>query len=228
MSNLIAIVPARKESRRIQDKNTLPFADSNLLIHKLRQLKRVKEISEIYVSSEDDTILRMAKNEGAIVLKRPEKYAEKSCLFAEFVEYICREVKGEHILWACVTSPFITPEIYDDAIKIYQEKIEERYDSLITVQSHKRYILDKNGSINYRKGMRHVDSEYLPDLFLFTNGIELAPREKMIQWRYTWGHIPFMYEVDKKAGMDISDQFDYEVARLIWEQEQRRSSEWEK
>lgn len=45
MENIItAVIPARAGSRRLKNKNILPFADSNLLIHKIRQLKKVKGV----------------------------------------------------------------------------------------------------------------------------------------------------------------------------------------
>ena len=57
---LTAIIPVRAGSRRLHNKNILPFGDSNLLVHKIRQLKAVKSIDEIVVSSDSDVMLEMA------------------------------------------------------------------------------------------------------------------------------------------------------------------------
>ena len=43
----LAIIPVRAGSRRLPNKNILPFGDSNLLVHKIRQLKKVVLIDEI-------------------------------------------------------------------------------------------------------------------------------------------------------------------------------------
>lgn len=217
MRSITAVVPARKEKSRLLDKNILPFGESNLLLHKIRQLKKVQEVNEIVVSSEDKDILEMAEAEGVAALRRPQIYAEREKPFAKFVEYICGQLESGHILWACVTSPFITEKDYTDAIALYFDKLNEGYDSLVTVKKLKRYILDKNGAVNFKRGVQHKNSEDLSDLYLFTNGIVLAPREKMIEWKYNWGHIPYMLEVSKKKGIDISDQYDYEVAKLIYQ-----------
>lgn len=215
---ITALVPVRKENTRLIDKNILPFGESNLLLHKLRQLKSVNYINRIVVSSEDDTILNMAKAAGVTALKRPQKYADRSEPFGRFVEYICNELSGEHILWACVTAPFVESDIYEDAIRTYFEKLEEGFDSLISVMKLRRFVLDENGAVNFRRGLRHKNSEDLSGLYLYTNGIVLAPREKMIQWKYNWGYIPYRYEVDKKVGIDISDSYDYRVACLLKEE----------
>ena len=216
---IIAIVPARKESSGLIDKNILPFGNSTLLEHKLTQLKKVTQISEIVVSSDDDTILELSKKRGVSVLKRPEEYASRECPFGRFVEYICGQVDGEDVLWACCTSPFVSEELYSKAIEIYLSKLYEDYDSLISVQRLNRFVLDKNGPVNYQKGLRHKNSDQLNDLLLFTNGVVIAPREKMIEWKYIWGNVPYLLEVDKKTGIDISDQFDYDIARFYFEQE---------
>lgn len=218
--NLItAIVPVRKEKRRLKNKNTLPFGSSNLLLHKLQQLKKVKRIDQIVVSSEDDEILKTANSVDVITIKRPPEFADQNIPFGYFVEHICNQVSSEHILWACVTAPFIEAEMYEEAIDLYLNKLEDGYDSLISVHKLKRFILDANGSVNFKRGLQHRNSEDLPSLFLYTNGIVLAPREKMIEWKYNWGHVPYMFEVDKKAGLDISDYYDYHIACLLNQEE---------
>ena len=54
---ITAIVPVKGNSTRLPNKNILPFGDSNLLLHKLDQLKQVKEITDIVVSSDSDEML---------------------------------------------------------------------------------------------------------------------------------------------------------------------------
>ena len=215
---ITAIVPVKKESSRLKDKNILPFGEKTLLEHKLMQLKNVKQISEIVVSSDDDYILDISKTYGVTVLKRPKEFASRECPFGRFVEYICGQVGGEDILWACCTSPFVDEKLYSDAIEIYKDKLYEDYDSLISVQKLNRFVIDRNGPVNYQKGLKHKYSDQLNELLLFTNGVVIAPRKKMIEWKYIWGNIPYLFEVDKKTGIDISDQFDYDIAKFFLKQ----------
>ena len=62
--SLTAIIPVRGGSRRLPNKNILPFGDSNLLVHKIRQLKQVDGINTIVVSSDSDVMLEMANQEA--------------------------------------------------------------------------------------------------------------------------------------------------------------------
>ena len=68
---ITAIVPVKGNSTRLPNKNILPFGDSNLLLHKLDQLKQVKEITDIVVSSDSDEMLEMAEKVGVTAMKRP-------------------------------------------------------------------------------------------------------------------------------------------------------------
>ncbi|HAP22259.1 MAG TPA: acylneuraminate cytidylyltransferase [Lachnospiraceae bacterium] len=216
---LTALVPARKEIKKVKDKNILPFGKSTLLEHKLEQLKKVPSIDNIIVSTDDKNIAQIAVNSGVKVFMRPGKYASPDCPFSAFVEYICSELPGNDILWSCVTAPFIDETDYENAIALYRQILHEGYDSLITVTKLNRHILDINGAVNFQRGIRHKNSEDLNGLLLFTNGIVIAPREKMIAWKYHWGHIPYMVEVTPKKGIDIIDYYDYEVACALYEKD---------
>lgn len=96
-----AIIPVRAGSQRIKNKNILPFGKSNLLIHKIRQLKQVSLINSIVVSSDCDLMLDMAKSEGVVTHKRLVEYAdEKTYSFNEVVVNIVEAIEGDHIIWS--------------------------------------------------------------------------------------------------------------------------------
>ena len=61
MKTITAIIPVRAGSTRLKNKNVAPFAGTNLLVNKINQLKQVKDITKIVVSSDSDLMLEMAK-----------------------------------------------------------------------------------------------------------------------------------------------------------------------
>jgi N-acylneuraminate cytidylyltransferase len=216
MNHLTAVIPVKKTSNRLPNKNILPFGDSNLLIHKIRQLKQVDELDRIVVSSDSDEMLDMALQEGVYTLKRPIQYANESVPFGEFISYLCDTLEGEHFMWACATSPLVEPELYSKACQLYFRKLKEGYDSLITVLKFQTYLLDEKGPMNFEIGLNHKNSEYLPIYHIFTNGINIAPKHKMKEWRYNWGPKAYRMEVDKKVSIDIDDKYDYEIAKALF------------
>lgn len=218
---ITAIVPVKGNSTRLPNKNILPFGETNLLIHKLRQLKQVEEITDIIVSSDSDIMLKMAEEEGVTAMKRPEQYANESVPFGKFLEYICKEVPNEHIMWACATSPLVEPYLYRKAIATYFEKLNEGFDSLITCCPFQTYLMDDNGPVNFKMGLEHKNSEQLPMLYHFTNGINLAPKDKIIEWHYNYGPKAYKMIVNKREAADIDDVYDYVCAKAMYEMNER-------
>ncbi|MDR1029639.1 MAG: hypothetical protein LBL76_02055, partial [Treponema sp.] len=119
MNDLTAIIPVKKNSNRLPNKNILPFSDTNLLVHKIRQLKQVEEIDRIVVSSDSEEMLAIGIDEGVSAVKRPDEFANESRPFGEFIVYLCNTFEGTHFMWACATSPLVEPPLYRKACHLY-------------------------------------------------------------------------------------------------------------
>lgn len=214
MNKITAIIPVRAGSTRLKNKNIAPFAGTNLLVNKINQLKQVKEIDRIVVSSDSDLMLSMAKAVGADTHKRGVEFCdEKTKTFGEVVRHIAESVDGDDILWATCTSPLVSPKDYRKAITAYYDALKSGYDSLMSVESFKRYIWNEEGPLNYELGLKHVPSQQLPTLYFVTDGILMAPRQKMIEWAYFHGRYPYKFLVNKRTGCDIDDGLDLACAR---------------
>jgi CMP-N-acetylneuraminic acid synthetase len=214
MKTITAIIPVRAGSTRLKNKNISPFAGTNLLLNKIAQLKQVKEITRIVVSSDSDVMLEMARRAGADTHKRAPEYCdEKTKTFGEVVRHIAESVDGETILWATCTSPLVFPKDYRKAISEYYPALEQGYDSLMSVESFKRYVWTEEGPLNYELGLKHVPSQQLPVMYFVTDGILMAPRTKMIEWSYFHGKHPYKFVVSKRSACDIDDGLDLAQAR---------------
>lgn len=212
--DITAVVPVRQGSRRLKNKNIAPFAGTNLLLYKLEQLKRVKSLRRILVSSDSESMLEFACKAGVETHQRSPEYCdEKSKTFGEVVRHICEHATSEHILWATCTAPLIFPPIYEQAIRQYLRVLDEGFDSLMSVEVFRRYLWNENGPVNYELGLKHVPSQQLPPLYFVTDGILLAPRLKMIEWSYFHGPNPFRFPLDKRSSVDIDDGLDLACAR---------------
>lgn len=213
--SITAVIPVRAGSRRLKNKNISAFNGTNLLVNKIRQLQKVPEVDRIVVSSDSDLMLEMAAESGALTHKRaPEFCDECTKSFGEVVRHIAQSVEGDHILWATCTSPLVEPETYRRAIREYREALAGgEYDSLASFEMIKRYLWNDQGPMNYELGLKHVPSQQLPPLYIVTDGILLAPREKMIEWAYFHGTKPYRFLVDKRAAVDIDDGLDLLCAR---------------
>ena len=112
-----AIIPVREGSTRLKHKNILPFGESNLLIHKIRQLKKVAGIDEIIVSSDSELMLEMARSEGVATHRRAREFAdERTKSFSELIEHLASEVGNkEHILYVPCVCPLCDEKDLENA-----------------------------------------------------------------------------------------------------------------
>ena len=78
MKKICAVIAARSGSLRVKNKNIRKFGNNSLLIRKIKQLKKIKTIDDIYVNSNDKKILDIAKKNGAKIMLREQKYASNS------------------------------------------------------------------------------------------------------------------------------------------------------
>lgn len=214
MKRLMAVIAVRAGSRRVKNKNIRPFGESNLLVHKIRQLKQVESLDSIVVSSDSDEMLNMAKDEGTAVHKRaPEFCDEKTKTMGEVIAHICENIDCENVMWAPCTTPLISAKEYESAIRSYYVKLKEGYDSLIAVEEVRLFLRDLHGPINYEQGKNQVPSQQLAPYYLSTGGIYIAPRKKMIDWNYYIGVNAYSFILNKRSSIDIDDELDYECAK---------------
>lgn len=213
---ITAIVPVKKNSSRLPKKNLLPFGNDNLLVHKLKQLKQSELIDDIIVSSDSDKILNISSKNGVGVDKRPLKYTLDETPFGDFVEYICKKSNADYILWACVTSPLIDNYDYDEAIRNFMVN-QDKYDSIVSLYKFKHYLFNEDGPLNFKLGSGHVYSQNLPNLYLYTNGINFASRKNMLKWKYNFGKKPYRFFVNQEKAIDIDTYYDYITAKAFYE-----------
>ena len=73
---IVAIIPARGGSKGIPKKNITPFSGYPLLVWTIRQAKESPHISDVYVSSDDNEILRISEKHGAKTITRPSEISD--------------------------------------------------------------------------------------------------------------------------------------------------------
>ena len=75
MKKNIAIILARKGSKAIKNKNLVSLNGKPLIYWSIKACLKSKKISSVWVSSDSDRILNVAKKYGSNIIKRPKKFA---------------------------------------------------------------------------------------------------------------------------------------------------------
>lgn len=216
---ITAVIPIRKGSKRVVDKNIKPFSDTNLLENKIRVLQKVGGIDKILVTSDCPTALSTAEKLGVSSIVRDSYYTSDDCPGSENLQHIAEQVDTEYVLYAPVTSPFVKVETYNKIIKLFRDNIDKtKYDSVVTINYLKQFLWEGDKPLNYDP-YDCPKSQDLKSVFGLTFGVCLLSRETMINKRYIVGDKPIWYELDEQESIDIDMPFDFNVAEMIYEKE---------
>ena len=224
MKKVTAFLPCRKGSERIPKKNVRPFAGEidGLLKIKLLQLLKVESINKIVVSTNDDEVIEIVqklKTSKIVLDKRPEYLALSSTSTDSLIEYVPNIIQDDHILWTHVTSPLMTSESYEMAIRSYFESLEKgENDSLMSVNSIKNFLWNEHRPINYNRGKeKWPRTQTLNNLYEVNSAIFICSREIYLQSNDRIGSSPLLYELSKIEGVDIDWPDDFAFAQFLYE-----------
>ena len=131
------LIPARAGSKSITKKNLLPLKGTPLFLWSVKSSNDSKEICKTFVSSDDQEILHLSKENNFIGVKRPTKYAgDKSRdteYISHFLDYLEKDgyVQPDLVVILRPTCPNRDFLIIDKGIKFFNES--NQYDSLRSV-----------------------------------------------------------------------------------------------
>ena len=222
-NNKIAFyLPTRKGSERVKNKNTRNFAgiEGGLVENKLNQLLATKFIDEIIFSSNDDTCITVAekyKDNRLKIIERPTELCLSSTNLQDLICYVPTITDADHILWGHVTTPLCGADQYDASIKLYLEKLDEGYDSLVGVTELKNFLLNKEGKlINNTTDIPWPRTQDLEALYLINHTMFLAGREVYIEQKNRIGQKPLLHVMDEIHSFDIDWPDDFNIAEIMY------------
>ena len=222
-NNKIAFyLPTRKGSERVKNKNTRNFAgiEGGLVENKLNQLLATKFIDEIIFSSNDDTCITVAekyKDNRLKIIERPTELCLSSTNLQDLICYVPTITDADHILWGHVTTPLCGADQYDASIKLYLEKLDEGYDSLVGVTELKNFLHNKEGKlINNTTDIPWPRTQDLEALYLINHTMFLAGREVYIEQKNRIGQKPLLHVMDEIHSFDIDWPDDFIIAELMY------------
>ena len=212
MKKITAIIPVRKGSVRVKNKNLKPFAGTNLLEIKIKQLKRINFIDKIVVSSDCDEMLVTALNYGVETHRRDEYFASSKADNSEYFHNLAESIQGDYLMYSPVTCPLISKETYFDCINTFQN---ENVENLVTVAPVKHHMWLDGKPLNYNI-RKSPNSQDLPDIHQITYGICIISRDNMIKYKNVVTDNPTFKVLDEIESVDIDTEFDFMVAEIVY------------
>lgn len=209
-----AVIPVRKNSQRVKNKNFRKFHKKNLLVYKIQQLKRIKGIDEIVINTDSSEAIKIAKKLKVNYWKREKYYASSKCTNSEFWGNIAETTKNKFILFTNCTTPLIKDETYKKALRIFKKNFG-KFDSLNSATLVKEFLYYGKKPINFNLS-KTPNSQDLPDILRFNFGINILSTKNMKIKKSVIGAKPFLLKIDQLEGVDIDTMVDFKFAEFLY------------
>lgn len=216
IKDTIAIIPARKNSKRLKNKNILEFFGKPLITHTIKNSLKSFYIKETVVSTDSRLIKKIALKSGAKVPylrpKRLSKDNSKSIdlIKYEFAKYIYKKKWVKQIILLQPTSPLRNVKDINLSIKFFKNKKADFVTSLYeTKPSSWYYNISKNKKIKLKK----IPSKKTKKNFLLNGAIYIYDVNLFKKSIFKIKK-PYAFIMPKSRSVDVDDKYDFELAKI--------------
>jgi pseudaminic acid cytidylyltransferase len=119
----LAIIPARKSSKRIKNKNIINFFNEPIIVKTLKQIKKTKIFDKIIVTSDSNKILKISKKYGAETFLRKKNLSGDKVPVLKVINDVLKNIKLKvnYVFYFYPTSVFIKKKYLAESIKILKK-----------------------------------------------------------------------------------------------------------
>jgi CMP-N-acetylneuraminic acid synthetase len=220
----IALIPARGGSKGVPGKNVRPLLGIPLIAHSITLAGRISAVEGVYVSTDDETIAKVAEDYGATVIWRPKELAQDHSLVIDAIRHAVESLERDSepvstLLLLEATSPIRRIDFVEDCLR---SVTGGEFDSAATFCESK---------VSPHRVWSVEGAEVRP---FFTGANPWLPRQKQPVGYELSGHVyAFRREnlnvtvaptlligriypciVPRELAVDIDTEFDFDVAEL--------------
>jgi CMP-N,N'-diacetyllegionaminic acid synthase len=219
---ILCVIPARGGSKRLPGKNIKPFLGVPLIGYAIRAAKGSKYIDRVIVTTDDESIASVAKEEGAEVpFMRPGELATDTATSLAPLQHAVQEVEkeGKKVDTIVLIQPTVPGVLTEDVDATVEKLFSSSSNSAITVcpisdPPEWMFRVDEEGRLNkYIDGPANNDLE---KLYKVNGAVYAMPRKTVIDNNQ-------IIDVEscaavimpRERSVDIDTQTDFDMAEML-------------
>ncbi|HDY8131505.1 TPA: cytidyltransferase [Vibrio vulnificus] len=216
---VVAFLPAKGSSSRIESKNIKLLDGKPLFLHTLEKLVNSGLFDTVYLDTESEQIIDIASEVNCEILKRDPSLASNKTDGNQMFYNEVKHIDADIYVQVLCTSPFIDVDTIRKGIEVV--KTDTSYDSAVLVRKERQYTWGENGpNYNIEKIPNSVD---LGDTIIETMGLYIVSKKAAFETRRRIGNSPYLLEASPLESIDVNWPEDFELAELIAAGEREKS-----
>jgi CMP-N-acetylneuraminic acid synthetase len=219
--SVVALVPMRHHSARVEGKNYRLIAGRPLYAYILESLLDCKNVSKIMVDTDSAVITEGIRGTypQVEIIPRPPHLTADDIPMNDILLHDVEQADGEFYLQTHSTNPLLKATTIERAIDTFFQGWPER-DSLFSVTPFQTRLWTQEG-----KPVNHNPEELIPtqdlDLLYVENScIYIFSREGLVERRHRIGRSPKLFEIDSEEAIDIDTEWEFKLAEFLLESRQ--------
>lgn len=210
---VVAFLPVKGKSERIENKNIKLLDGKPLFLHTLEKLTRCDFIDEVYLDSESDEIFSLASEVQCNHFRRDESLASNRTDGNKLFLNQVKHVEADIYIQILCTSPFIEPETILEGVEILKKN--NRYDSVVLTRREKLYTWN-NDTMQPHYDKNNIPNSFtLPDTIIETMGLYIVRRETALETNRRIGNKPYLLSAKPIEALDVNYPEDFQLAELV-------------
>lgn len=218
----IAIIPARSGSKGLKDKNIIELYGKPLIAYSIEAALDTQLFNHVIVSTDSDHYAEISLQYGAEIMMRGERLSDDKATTYMVLEDILNNKLTEFIDYFVLlqpTSPLRTSTHIKEAIEKFESRYQE-FDFLVSVKEseHAKVLvnpIDEDESLKYFNTdfvsyRRQNFKDYSPNGAIF-----IAKPKEYLERKHFFGSRTIAYNMNKRDSIDIDDDNDYQLAKIL-------------
>lgn len=219
---ILGLIPARGNSKGLPNKNIKLFHGNPLICKTINEAKKSKIIDKLILSSEDDKIISIAKENGCEVpFKRPKNLSRDDTKISDVFLHAVKNYPGYDILVVLQpTTPLRTSQDIDNTIL---KLINSNSKSCVSVSDSESnpywmYTMNENSKLFslFPEKKLAANRQELPKTYSLNGAVYAAFIDFFIENKSFFYSNTIGYVMPRLRSIDIDDEVDFFVAEVIY------------
>ena len=219
--SFLAIIPARGGSKRLPKKNILDLLGKPLIAWSIEAGLKSKYIDKVIVSSDDEKILKVAKEYGANTIKRPEYLANDMATTFDTLKHTVDNIENyDYIILLQPTSPLRNEVHIDESIELLDSKNADAIISVCKMEHSPQWSNslpdDDNMGDFIADEIKNIRSQDLEPFYRLNGAIYICEIGRFLKEESLFIKDKiFAYKMDKYNSVDIDEEIDFKIAQFF-------------